>query len=534
MSNVCEVISEEAAVEAADLDEFFAPVKFDLVDGLVSEYQSIRQYLTEIHGYMNGGRHSYLSYFIDGNIRDDKMPSVNTARLFEIGGAIAKLNSDFWSRLIGMTNLLDIMSQSRRDEWNKQIHDMTCVDFEEMAVRETLSELYSRRKIFFAEKIDEAFRALSPTHLTNRPEGWSKRFIIAGMVDNMGFANYRMGWTLFDIRYVIASLMGRDLPSRGDCSDIIKIAYKRRGQWLDVDGGVMRIRVYKVGTAHIEIHEDMAWKMNRFLSALYPLAIPSHFRNKPAKKTKEFKMVQRPLPWSVIKALKGGRQATSFSGDSWRASRYIPNSFWLYDANAEAEAVLESLGGVKVVPGNYFQFDYDPTEVIEEITCSGCLPDIKSHQFYPTPASLAERVSDLAKIGDSDSVLEPSAGRGGLADFLPKDQLTCVEINELNCKLLEAKGYTTENADFLQWKPSRSFSRIVMNPPYSEGRWKAHLHHAGSLLEDGGVLTAVLPTTARHAHELNGFDIEVHGPYDNQFPGASISVVILVATKNKP
>lgn len=50
-----------------------------------------------------------------------------------------------------------------------------------------------------------------------------------------------------------------------------------------------------------------------------------------------------------------------------------------------------------------------------------CIPDRQSHQFYPTPESVARAASELAAIGEGDQVLEPSAGHGDLAAFLPVD-----------------------------------------------------------------------------------------------------------------
>lgn len=72
-----------------------------------------------------------------------------------------------------------------------------------------------------------------------------------------------------------------------------------------------------------------------------------------------------------------------------------------------------------------------------------------------------------------------------------------------------------------------------MNPPYSEGRWQAHLQHASTLLEGGGRIGAVLPMSARRqaVDLLPGFDLEFSEPIENAFSGTSISVLLLKATK---
>lgn len=68
-----------------------------------------------------------------------------------------------------------------------------------------------------------------------------------------------------------------------------------------------------------------------------------------------------------------------------------------------------------------------------------------------------------------------------------------------------------------------------MNPPFDQGRWQAHLEHAAGLLNAGGRLVAILPASAQRKDVLPGWICVWHGPYDNAFVGASVSVVILVA-----
>jgi len=74
--------------------------------------------------------------------------------------------------------------------------------------------------------------------------------------------------------------------------------------------------------------------------------------------------------------------------------------------------------------------------------------------------------------------------------------------------------------------------RIVMNPPFSEGRWHAHVEHAASMLAPTGKLVAILPSGAKNRDGLlPGFTKEWHGPFDGEFAGTSVSVVMLVANR---
>lgn len=130
----------------------------------------------------------------------------------------------------------------------------------------------------------------------------------------------------------------------------------------------------------------------------------------------------------------------------------------------------------------------------------------------------------------SNNWLEPSAGLGALASLMPEDRRTCVEISKLHCTALEAKGIRAINADFMEWGPSTKFDRIVMNPPFSEGRWKAHLERAIDMLAPGGVVVAILPESARRGIEL-GEGAEWSEPYPGEFEGTSVTVVMLRYSK---
>jgi hypothetical protein len=71
-----------------------------------------------------------------------------------------------------------------------------------------------------------------------------------------------------------------------------------------------------------------------------------------------------------------------------------------------------------------------------------------------------------------------------------------------------------------------------MNPPFDRGQWQAHVEHAAGLLNADGRLVAILPSGApQKLKALPGCALAWHGPYENQFPGTSVSVVILVAQR---
>lgn len=538
-----------------DAGAFFAPVSSDLIDSLIGQYQHMRAKVERVAEVMNGpDLAGALHFFAEYAGKQDRHMSASTVNtMFHLEGAVAHLNASFWSKAMQMTDVLDVMPQKRRDEWHQQIQNPMgqrkdrnqrewliepIPEFNDENVRSTLKTLLAQRERFFAERVDGLFRSLSKTHVTNAPEGFGKRMILARAVNEWGCIEHGVAGVINDLRCIIAKFMGRDEPKWDATSSVVRFARGRRGEWIALDGGAMRIRVYAVGTAHLEIHPDMAWRLNCILAQLYPAAIPSQFRERPKKRSKEYKLIGRPVPFAVVARLSGLEPAKDINPErNWNSNTWVKvpgcwdfkSSTTSAQVQAETDRIMQSIGGTQVSTHRW-AFDYDPTEVVQEIIASGCVPDQKAHQFYPTPERLARIAVDLAEIGDGDTCLEPSAGMGGLADLMPKDRTACVEISPMHCKVLESKGHNVTQGDFLTVTDAGSleFDRIVMNPPFSEGRWQAHVQHAATLVRPGGKLVAILPASAK-GKDLSGFDCAWHGPYENEFPGTSVSVVILKA-----
>jgi hypothetical protein len=530
---------------AESLSDLFAPIDEPSVVGLLRAYDADEARLRRIAELFGdtGELLPVVQYFFDGNADKNRGVSAIVERLFMLEpelpkggrhrgespkgprGALGALRAKYWAAALQLTDVYDAMPQARRDEWNNSIHEMTTPVFTAESVLPTLHALLNSREQFFAERVDGVFRALSGTHVTNSPTGFRSKMIVNNVHSNRS-VNYSTVGTIGDLRHVIARFMGRDEPTYNSNQHSLEYAWRHHcGEWVYMDGGTFRIKDFgPSATAHIEIHPEMAWRLNNVLHSLYPNAIASADRQRPKRKARDFEMIQRPLPFSVLSVIASAERENR---------RELWYSCWSdLDKNVQDEVrrVLEGLGGVADgASWPKFTFDFDVTDVIGELLASGCLPDAKAHQYYPTPRWLAERVADLAAIEDGMTVLEPSAGQGGLADVLPKSAV-CVEISALHCRVLKAKGYKVHEQDFLLWAPRRRFARIVMNPPFDRGRWLLHLEHAASLLDQGGRIVAVLPEGAPERDILPGWSLVWSEPI--AYPGTSIRVVILVATRD--
>lgn len=523
---------------------FFAPAASDLLDGLIGEYGMRRRQCEQVAAIAAGDLGNALHYFLCGNQdeRAGRFGTLAVERLFKLDGAVAALNAAYWSKALALTDVLDCMPQKRRDEWNTSIRECTTPDFTEEAVRPTIEGLLAAREKFFAERVDGIFRGLSGEHVTNAPEAFGKRMIIARVLSSYGNSEHSTCGLINDLRCVIAKFMGRDEPKYWASGTLVNLLKGRWGEWVPVDGGALRIRLYMKGTAHLEVHPDMAWRLNCVLARLYPMAIPAQFRERPKRKAKAHELMKRPLPFAVLEVLASLEPARRRVPNDWQTrSELVPNALSLRcgdrdkQALHEAESIIQAIGGVKV-PQGWYQFDYRPTDVVREIVVSGCIPDQVSHQFYPTPRKLALLAVELAEIGEADLVLEPSAGHGDLADVLPKERTTCVEVSGLRCDILRARGFNATQADFIAWAEaedakSTRFDRVVMNPPFADGRARSHLEHAASLVSPGGRLVAILPEGMRGNDCLPGFEHSWSKPYPGEFAGTSVAVVFLVADR---
>lgn len=163
-------------------------------------------------------------------------------------------------------------------------------------------------------------------------------------------------------------------------------------------------------------------------------------------------------------------------------------------------------------------FDKDITELFENLSESGTWTDNKKKcQFFATPDSLAKRLVEMADIQPGDRCLEPSAGRGAIAKYMREktDSLDCIELDPENKKYLQAEGYNVVADDFLNFKPSRPYDVIVMNPPFSNGQDAEHVTHAFEIARR--VVAIVSPgfmfrqdKTYKAFHDL----IEKYGDYE--------------------
>ncbi|MCY7679874.1 DUF4942 domain-containing protein [Bacillus pumilus] len=114
--------------------------------------------------------------------------------------------------------------------------------------------------------------------------------------------------------------------------------------------------------------------------------------------------------------------------------------------------------------------------------------------FYPTPASLINKMNRKVDWKYIKSVLEPSAGSGNLAEAIQKQfeytkayrrkskyDIDVIEHDENLRHVLKGKDFRVISDDFLSFNTYKKYDLIFMNPPFSNG--DKHLLKAIDLIE---------------------------------------------------
>lgn len=135
------------------------------------------------------------------------------------------------------------------------------------------------------------------------------------------------------------------------------------------------------------------------------------------------------------------------------------------------------------------------------------LPSFDNSGFYPTPSKLAGKMLSCVDWKNVFTILEPSAGKGDLADavsafarnyrnsrrisFNENDTyIDCIERDSDLAALLRGKGRHVVHDDFLTFRSFKQYDLCIMNPPFDNG--DEHLLHALSIMERGGQIVCLL------------------------------------------
>lgn len=475
--------------------------------------------------------------------------------IFDFETAMKKLDADCWNKLIRESRLFDIFPHSKRKKWDDDIHELRVPEFTESTVRDTYAGLMAERWGFLSDMVSDLFTNLSGEHVTNSPEGFNKRMIYNYAIESRWRNDIHFRYDRISVLHDLRTCLFKINGYKGDLEYSSTNRLCRyltdnipAGEWFTADAGLFRIRWYYKGTVHIEINPQFAWKLNKILNMKYPNVIPSKFRKKPVRTVKDFEMIDNPVPYNIIEVLEqlsfNAKPPESFAVRLSVVSNKKHDSFLL----DRVDEVLSYIGGSREesVNKNFvgWVFDYPPEKIIEKVIHTGRLPDRKTYQYYPTPRKIAEYACDVCDVQATDEVLEPSAGIGSLIEPLSETgcAITCVELSDIFCEALRKKSHVRNvyQADFLKWadievRKDKRYDKVVMNPPFSDGRVVAHIQKALSLLKSSGRLVAILPSSYKDKADLfseaGRNRVSFGKTFRNLFDETGIEVVVMIVDK---
>lgn len=142
--------------------------------------------------------------------------------------------------------------------------------------------------------------------------------------------------------------------------------------------------------------------------------------------------------------------------------------------------------------------------------------------FYPTPASIASKMLEGIKWDYVSTILEPSAGKGNLAEAInekwkiyrcsrryyaeeQRADIDCIEVDPNLRAILKEKKFRVVHDDFLTYQTMKRYSLIIMNPPFEDA--VRHILKAISLLDANGTLVAL----------CNAETIRNHSAYNERY-----------------
>lgn len=128
----------------------------------------------------------------------------------------------------------------------------------------------------------------------------------------------------------------------------------------------------------------------------------------------------------------------------------------------------------------------------------------ENKNFYPTPEKLVNKMISLVDWNKVETVLEPSAGKGDIAETVKKYgekyqgvsfDIDCIEYDENLRHILTGKDLKVVHNDFLTYDTMKSYDLIIMNPPFENG--DKHILKALEMQEKTGAVLFVF-LTRRH------------------------------------
>ncbi|WP_172412267.1 DUF4942 domain-containing protein [Providencia rettgeri] len=527
---------------------------FNALTQLLAEYRDARSEIDSLHLAVMGKRHSQAFHYFTDGCNNSIGTTLAVDCLFDLQRATCSLDESFWQKVLDLTGVRNFMPTARKDEWYNTLRQwrkaspdrlatVRPVAFTEENVFATAKSLTTEKKDYFSEMVEGVFKSLSVFHKTNKAQGFSPKMVITNCLPcRKQSRNYDNMDYLSDLRKIIGLMQGRPGAEIVNKWALQQSLSDNSGEWVSVDGGALTCKGFLNGNVHIQVSEAVCDDLNTVLAYRMPGLIPQFKeRGKSSKAPRNTQytseLIEYRIAFPTCTELAEMARNNLHSAKQYGTGPFtivMPRRYHYADlVKQELDSIFRILGAVEVKPEVY-EFEFWPMEAFKAIAISGTLPDQKTHQFYPTTGDLQKAAMDECDPSEGDTLLEPSIGFGALLRNLPEGvKVTGVKTNHV-AAICSRLRWDTHQQDFLTTtvKQLGQYDRVLMNPPYSDGRWKHHLQHARQFVKPGGRIVAVLPgsATEESVQSLMNDDCSVHqcGQYENAFDKTSVNVKLFV------
>ena len=189
----------------------------------------------------------------------------------------------------------------------------------------------------------------------------------------------------------------------------------------------------------------------RFIFKYYNSGFPDYIYGY-ARKFSVYELSEVIIDFSILNKYQAryeelSKNKETISKEQKKIERELDKLFYIKAKDKKLDGILQS-----------DEILYCPPENI-------CKIKKKKTQFYETSPLLAKIMIEMANIQENESVLEPSAGMGAIAKFLPK-RAVCIEKDLAFSNFLKGSGFQVVFDDFMEYPLENKFDVIIANPPF--------------------------------------------------------------------
>lgn len=210
--------------------------------------------------------------------RDDWSPMEMKVFLSEGGDgrAISLMDQSAWALLLDRSNVMDLMSARRKQEWRRAMAKGEAPPFTLEAIVGTFRSLYESRTETFEISVLECFQSLHPRYATNGLTGFGKRVVLSHVTDVYagGMPGRSTCDQVDDLLRFMHLMDGQPIPHTQKVRGAI-LASICNGSARVYEDEYIQLRWFRNGNGHLTFKRpDLVDRMNEMIAKHRPNTLP--------------------------------------------------------------------------------------------------------------------------------------------------------------------------------------------------------------------------------------------------------------------